>query len=245
MSIAPPSRSALIFDGSDPSVPFDKFLTRLLNELQGNHEPLDLVPAHLYGNALRFFESLDTLCQQNAEKLVAVMNGRFPCVSTAHTEGHFILFSPPVGTVTPTSRGQQSDQQLDNQTMPTFAAAPPTPLRDTFGLYKSPSFSTPELSCSAPKGNAYELKSNSMALKRSNIFGGWSDKLGLNIWPFFSKTPASLDIVVHTFFVERFPSGPHSGPRTLIAQIDLSDREAVEQAKTKELVSIDKCHTNE
>ncbi|KAG8924735.1 hypothetical protein FRC01_011102, partial [Tulasnella sp. 417] len=133
--------------------------------------------------------------------------------------------------------------------MGTRAAAPPAAVKYTFALYKSPSFSTPELSSLVLKAN--ESKSSFMALKRSNIFAGWRDKLHVNIRPFRSKTPpppqifAPLDITVHSFFIEQFPSRHQAGPGTLIAQIDLSDRQAVEQTKNKQLVSVDKYHTRE
>ncbi|KIO23669.1 hypothetical protein M407DRAFT_26871 [Tulasnella calospora MUT 4182] len=228
MSLAPLSRPTLIFDGSDPSISFNTFLIQLLKESRGDVQPVDVVPARLYGNALRFFESLDILCQQNASKLLDVMGYRFPGQRITQT---------------------QNDQQLDDQTIPTLAAAPPPPVRYTFALYKSPSFSTPELSSLGLKGN--ESKSSLMALKRSNIFAGWRDKLHVNIRPFRPKTPpppqtvVPLDITVHSFFIEQFPSRHHPGPGTLIAQIDLNDRQAVEQTKNKQLVSVHKYHTTE
>ncbi|KAG8897826.1 hypothetical protein FRC01_011155, partial [Tulasnella sp. 417] len=150
------------------------------------------------------------------------MNGRFPGDSITRTD----------------------DQPLDDQTIPTLAAAPPSPVRYTFALYKSPSFSTPELSTLVLKGK--EPKSSVTALKRNNIFAGWRDKLQVNIRPFRSKTPpppqifAPLDITVHSFYIEQFLPGSYSRPGILIAQIDLNDRQAVEQAKDKPLLSVHK-----
>ncbi|KAG9049976.1 hypothetical protein FS837_008326 [Tulasnella sp. UAMH 9824] len=224
MSLAPFSSPALIFDGSNPSIPFDVFFVQLLNELKGDVAPAEVVPAHLYGDALRFFESLDIFCQENAANLIAVMNYRFQGGQKAQTQ----------------------NDQPDDKTMPTLAAAPPN-IRYTFALYKSPSFSTPELSSLGLKDK--EGKSNFLTRKRSNIFAGWRDKLLVDIPKFRSKTPpppqtfAPLDITVHSFFIEQFPSRYHPGPGTLIVQIDLNDREAVEVAKYKELVSVHKYRT--
>ncbi|KAG8955167.1 hypothetical protein FRC04_009625 [Tulasnella sp. 424] len=220
MSSDSSSQSAVIFDGTDMSISFKAFLIQLLKESHGGREPTDVVPAHLYGEALRFFESLDILCQDNSSRLVSVMSRRFPGSS---------------GTQNP------HDHQLsasDDQTMPTLAASPP----HTFALYKSPSFSTPELSSLALKGNG--SKFNLLARKRSNIFSSWKDKLHVNIRPFRSKTPppprvfTPLEITIHSFFIEKFPFRHHPGPGTLIAEIDLNDRQAVEKAKNQQLLSV-------
>ncbi|KAG8938763.1 hypothetical protein FRC00_014489 [Tulasnella sp. 408] len=246
MSLAPFSRPALIFDGSDPSVPFGVFFLQLANGLTGSLGPLEVVPAHLYGDALRFYESLSIFCQQSAANLIPVMEYRFSDDYKAQivSEVHSCTYVRPLTLIT---RGQQNDQQ-DNRTMLTPAAAPPN-VQYPFALYKSPSFSTPELSSLGLKGE--EGKLSFLTRKRSSIFAGLRDKLHVDIRPFRSKTPpppqtfAPLDITVHSFFIEQFPSRHHQGPGNLIVQIDLNDRKAVEEARYKELVSVHKYRTIE
>ncbi|KAG8942513.1 hypothetical protein FRC00_011781 [Tulasnella sp. 408] len=190
MSLAPFSRPALVFDGSDPSIPFGVFFLQLANGLTGSLGPLEVVPAHLYGDALRFYESLSIFCQQSAANLISAMEYRF------------------------------SDD------------------------YKAQILSSLGL-----KGE--EGKLSFLTRKRSSIFAGLRDKLHVDIRPFRSKTPpppqtfALLDITVHSFFIEQFPSRHHQGPGNLIVQIDLNDRKAVEEARYKELVSVHKYRTIE
>lgn len=72
-------RPDLIFDGSDPSLSFAEFIRSIDVVLDMAHERADdVLPTFLYGDALRFYETLDPECQHNWEKLRDAMCGRFP-----------------------------------------------------------------------------------------------------------------------------------------------------------------------
>lgn len=76
----------LIFDGSDQSFSFTDFLRRVawspdwiaLITSIGHNNMEDLVPSRLYGEALRYYESLDVECQQDSKQLLDALVRRFP-----------------------------------------------------------------------------------------------------------------------------------------------------------------------
>ncbi|KIO18314.1 hypothetical protein M407DRAFT_32022 [Tulasnella calospora MUT 4182] len=76
----------IIFDGSDLSFSFTDFLRRVawspdwiaLVASVAHHDMESMVPSRLYGDALRYYESLDLECQQDFEQLRDALSRRFP-----------------------------------------------------------------------------------------------------------------------------------------------------------------------
>lgn len=76
----------ITFDGADSSVSFLEFVQQLEDspEWAGAYllmliEDIEhIVPAHLYGEALRHYETLDASCQENWPQLEDAMAMRFP-----------------------------------------------------------------------------------------------------------------------------------------------------------------------
>lgn len=76
----------ITFDGADSSVSFLDFVQQLenspewagVNSLLLSWDIEHVVPTHLYGEALRHYEILDTDCQQNWPQLKDAMARRFP-----------------------------------------------------------------------------------------------------------------------------------------------------------------------
>ncbi|KAG8963908.1 hypothetical protein FRC05_004359 [Tulasnella sp. 425] len=69
-------RPDLIFDGSEPSLSFAEFIRSIDVVLDMAHERADdVLPTFLYGDALRFYETLDPECQHSWEKLRDAMFG--------------------------------------------------------------------------------------------------------------------------------------------------------------------------
>ncbi|KAG8913184.1 hypothetical protein FRC01_004687, partial [Tulasnella sp. 417] len=63
-----------IFDGSDPSLSFFDFIRSIDVTLDMAHERADdVLPTFLYGDALRFYETLDPECQHDWHKLMSAM----------------------------------------------------------------------------------------------------------------------------------------------------------------------------
>ncbi|KAG8915711.1 hypothetical protein FRC00_001083 [Tulasnella sp. 408] len=57
-----------VFDGSDPSLSFADFIRSIDVTLDMAHERADdVLPTFLYGDALRFYETLDQECHHDAE----------------------------------------------------------------------------------------------------------------------------------------------------------------------------------
>ncbi|KAG8919506.1 hypothetical protein FRC01_001266 [Tulasnella sp. 417] len=76
----------IVFDGTDDDISFEDFVRRL-EEFWGSINPSALpspteiayaIPSHLYGGALRYYESLDSECQHDWSQLRNVMARRFP-----------------------------------------------------------------------------------------------------------------------------------------------------------------------
>lgn len=59
----------IIFDGTDEDLPFDGFFQQLANSPGWINPTADqiryIVPSHLYGDALRYYETLDPDCQHD------------------------------------------------------------------------------------------------------------------------------------------------------------------------------------
>lgn len=80
--------SPAIFDGSDQRFSFTDFLSRVawssdwiaLVASIGSRDMEYLIPSRLYGDALRYYESLDLECQQDFEQLHDALRRRFPGV---------------------------------------------------------------------------------------------------------------------------------------------------------------------
>ncbi|KIO18315.1 glycoside hydrolase family 88 protein [Tulasnella calospora MUT 4182] len=78
----------VVFDGANESLSFLDFVQRLeqtpdLVELDSTTSSVSkdieyVIPTHLYGEALRYYESLDRDCQEDWTRLLDVMAGRFP-----------------------------------------------------------------------------------------------------------------------------------------------------------------------
>ncbi|KAG8945193.1 hypothetical protein FRC00_010233, partial [Tulasnella sp. 408] len=76
----------VVFDGANETISFSDFVSRL----EGLPDPADLttssvsknieyaIPAHLYGEALRYYENLDQDCQEDWTRLRDAMASRFP-----------------------------------------------------------------------------------------------------------------------------------------------------------------------
>lgn len=86
---APPKYSAskpAIFDGTDSSISFLDFIQVLelspdwtgVNHSMAHNIMEDILPAHLYGPALRYYESLHPVFLDDWERLRDVMTFRFP-----------------------------------------------------------------------------------------------------------------------------------------------------------------------
>ncbi|KIO18313.1 hypothetical protein M407DRAFT_32021 [Tulasnella calospora MUT 4182] len=75
-----------IFDGVDSSISFLDFVQVLqgspdwtgVNPSTAHNNMEDTLPAHLYGHALRYYESLHPVFKQDWERLRDVMTSRFP-----------------------------------------------------------------------------------------------------------------------------------------------------------------------
>ncbi|KAG8916144.1 hypothetical protein FRC01_003330 [Tulasnella sp. 417] len=76
----------IVFDGTDDDLSFEDFVRRL-EDFWGSINPSALpspteialaVPSHLYGGALRYYETLDPECQHDWSQLRNVMARKFP-----------------------------------------------------------------------------------------------------------------------------------------------------------------------
>ncbi|KAG8902318.1 hypothetical protein FRC01_009619, partial [Tulasnella sp. 417] len=82
----PSTSQHVIFDGSDMSISFLDFVQRLENSpdwiditaFSVSKDIEHVVPTHLYGEALRYYESLDPACQLDWSQLRHLMARRFP-----------------------------------------------------------------------------------------------------------------------------------------------------------------------
>ncbi|KAG9030695.1 hypothetical protein FS837_003210 [Tulasnella sp. UAMH 9824] len=110
--------SPVIFDGSDQRFSFTDFLRRVawssdwiaLVASVGNKEMEHLIPSRLYGDALRYYESLDLECQQDFERLQDALHRRFP------------------GVIRSGGIVRHSAIKWDQSGLPTSAEAPPLPV---------------------------------------------------------------------------------------------------------------------
>ncbi|KAG8909408.1 hypothetical protein FRC00_010203 [Tulasnella sp. 408] len=111
----PSTRRHVIFDGTDKSVSFQDFVRRLENSpdwidvtaFSVSKDIVHVVPTHLYGEALRYYETLDSDCQQDWSQLRDIMARRFP---GAMRSGGLI---------------RRSTTRWEEDGLPTMAEAPP------------------------------------------------------------------------------------------------------------------------
>ncbi|KAG8896488.1 hypothetical protein FRC00_005876, partial [Tulasnella sp. 408] len=83
---SPSAFQPIIFDGADENVSFDEFVRQFedspdwsdFGALAGYGELEYTVPSHLYGDALRYYETLDPDCQYDWSQLLQAMTRRFP-----------------------------------------------------------------------------------------------------------------------------------------------------------------------
>lgn len=88
----------IVFDGTNEGLSFDEFVQRFektrqegrnLATLSTSSEIEDAVPSHLYGDALRYYETLDPDCQCDWSRLRSVMNRKFPGALGKEKVRHF------------------------------------------------------------------------------------------------------------------------------------------------------------
>ncbi|KAG8916140.1 hypothetical protein FRC01_003333, partial [Tulasnella sp. 417] len=85
-TLRPPASTPTIFAGMDGSISFLDFIQVLqsspdwtgVNPSMADGNMADILPAHLYGPALRYYESLHPVFTQDWERLRDVMTFRFP-----------------------------------------------------------------------------------------------------------------------------------------------------------------------
>ncbi|KAG8944692.1 hypothetical protein FRC04_001591, partial [Tulasnella sp. 424] len=108
-------RQQVIFDGTNKSYSFSDFVRQLENSpdwINPTTSSLSkgiehIIPTHLYGEALRFYETLDLDCQQDWCQLWGVMARRFP------------------RTIRNGGLVRRSTTEWDEDGLPTLAVTPP------------------------------------------------------------------------------------------------------------------------
>ncbi|KIO18316.1 hypothetical protein M407DRAFT_32024 [Tulasnella calospora MUT 4182] len=115
MLSGPSTRRHVIFDGTDRSISFLDFIRRLesspdwidMTAFSVSKDMEQVVPTHLYGEALRYYEALDPDCQQHWSQLRDVMARRFP------------------GAIRSGGLVRRSPTQWEEDGLPTMAESPP------------------------------------------------------------------------------------------------------------------------
>ncbi|KAG8937686.1 hypothetical protein FRC00_002370 [Tulasnella sp. 408] len=222
---APPKYSAskpAIFDGTDSSISFLDFIQVLqvspdwtgVNPSMAHNNMEDILPAHLYGPALRYYESLHPVFLGDWERLRDVMTFRFP------------------GPLRSGGLVWRSATRWDEDGLRTIADAPPrwaTPLMSS---------GSKPIQTETSVRNSPKRKHFASALKITEKLRLPS----INRSPSPSHTSFhGAQVTVHALYIEsdyggRIWSPPH--PTALEAKVNLNDQQAVLAAKKDPLITI-------
>ncbi|KAG8944693.1 hypothetical protein FRC04_001592 [Tulasnella sp. 424] len=212
------TREYVIFDGIDKSISFMDFVRQLesfpycTDAFSVSQNMENVVPTYLYGEALRFYETLDPDCQEDWAQLRSKMVRRFP------------------GIIRSGGLVRRSTTQWDEEGLPTLAKAPPTTSSKLAILV--PVIDEAEDTASDPQEDALGQRRSFLSL---SVLKG-----RLRV-PSFSRalgrpgTPLQPYVTVHSMFISSTYGGTDLIP---ICTVDLSDPQAVAAAKKAPLLTL-------
>ncbi|KAG8919505.1 hypothetical protein FRC01_001265 [Tulasnella sp. 417] len=228
-----PVSPQIVFDGADSSVSFLDFVHGLENSrkwvgitaLLVFWDLEHVVPTHLYGEALRYYETLDSGCQLDWAQLRDAMARRFP------------------GAIGSGGLVRRSTMQWDEYGLPTEAVPPPV---------TSSRLEVPEVVVDEPENpgsSEHGLKQKGSSLSLSSLKGrlrlpSFSRSPSRTVMELPAVVPY---VTVQSMFIEYLHAGVNWGPisRTVHATVDLSDPQAVAAARTTPLITIPSSDDND
>ncbi|KIO18317.1 hypothetical protein M407DRAFT_32025 [Tulasnella calospora MUT 4182] len=223
----------IIFDGTDNSISFLDFVQVLENSPHWVGitaflvfwDMEHVVPTHLYGEALRYYETLDPDCQQDWSELRDAMARRFP------------------GSIRSGGLVRRSTLQWDEYGLPTTAESPPV----TSARLAVPATEVDEPKNSGPGERVLKPKRSSPSL---SSLRGRLRMPSFSQSPSRTATetpPLEPYVTVHSMFIDYAHGGVKWSPlyHTVHATVDLTDPQAVAAAKRAPLITIPSSDDNE